>query len=138
MGDLTSEDTANSATGTAASSQVVNGEKGLAPLSPPRLDAHAMNSLGIVPLPPRHFYERVCRSLGPITQAEPAAARARARLGGRARKLNQAKQIAAPHASYDGGQAGIATICSTPGISLATHYRVRNDPRSRSEDCPLP
>ena len=49
---------------------------------------------------------------------------ARGRLGGRPKKLADAKQIAAAHALYDGGQTDIVTICETLGISRATLYRV--------------
>ena len=57
------------------------------------------------------------------THAGLAAARARGRLGGRPKKLADAKQIAAAQALYDGGQTDIATICRTMGISRATLYR---------------
>ncbi len=56
------------------------------------------------------------------THAGLAAARARGRFGGRPKKLADAKQLAAAHALYDGGQTDIATICATLGISRATLY----------------
>jgi DNA invertase Pin-like site-specific DNA recombinase len=57
------------------------------------------------------------------TQAGLAAARARGRLGGRPKKLTDAKQLELARALYDGGQTNIATICATLGISRATLYR---------------
>ena len=57
------------------------------------------------------------------THAGLAAARARGRLGGRPKKLADAKQIAAARALYESGQTDIDTICSTLDISRATLYR---------------
>ena len=57
------------------------------------------------------------------TQAGLAAARARGRLGGRPRKLADAKQLELARTLYAGGQTDIATICATLGISRATLYR---------------
>jgi DNA invertase Pin-like site-specific DNA recombinase len=57
------------------------------------------------------------------TQAGLAAARARGRLGGRPRKLADAKQMELARTLYAGGQTDIATICQTLGISRATLYR---------------
>jgi hypothetical protein len=49
--------------------------------------------------------------------------RAWGRLGGRPRKHADARQLELAWALYDGGQADIATICATLGISRATLYR---------------
>jgi DNA invertase Pin-like site-specific DNA recombinase len=57
------------------------------------------------------------------THAGLAAARARGRLGGRPRKLADAKQLELARALYQDGQMDIATICQTLGISRATLYR---------------
>jgi DNA invertase Pin-like site-specific DNA recombinase len=57
------------------------------------------------------------------TQAGLAAARARGRLGGRPKKLADAKQVELARTLHDGGQADIDTICATLGISRATLYR---------------
>jgi DNA invertase Pin-like site-specific DNA recombinase len=57
------------------------------------------------------------------TQAGLAAARARGRLGGRPKKLADAKQLELARTLYTGGQTDIATICATLGISRATLYR---------------
>jgi DNA invertase Pin-like site-specific DNA recombinase len=57
------------------------------------------------------------------TQAGLAAARARGRLGGRPKKLRDAKQLELARTLYAGGQTDIATICQTLGISRATLYR---------------
>jgi DNA invertase Pin-like site-specific DNA recombinase len=57
------------------------------------------------------------------THAGLAAARARGRLGGRPKKLTNAKQLALARSLYEGGQTDIATICATLGISRATLYR---------------
>ena len=57
------------------------------------------------------------------THAGLAAARARGRLGGRPRKLADAKQLELARTLNDGGQTDIATICQTLGISRATLYR---------------
>ncbi|MCD6033951.1 MAG: transposon DNA-invertase [Thermomicrobiales bacterium] len=57
------------------------------------------------------------------TQAGLAAARARGHLGGRPRKLADAKQLELARTLYAGGQTDIATICRTLGISRATLYR---------------
>jgi hypothetical protein len=47
------------------------------------------------------------------TQVGLAAARVRGRLGGRPKKLADAKQVAAARAFYEGGQTDIATIYAT-------------------------
>jgi len=65
------------------------------------------------------------------TQAGLAAARARGRLGGRPRKLADAKQLELARTLYDGGQTDIATICQTLGISRATRYRSIERPEGR-------
>lgn len=57
------------------------------------------------------------------TQAGLAAARARGRLGGRPKKLTDAKQLELARTLYESGQTDIATICRTLGISRATLYR---------------
>jgi DNA invertase Pin-like site-specific DNA recombinase len=57
------------------------------------------------------------------THAGLAAARARGRVGGRPRKLAEAKQVALARALYDAGQTDVATICKTLGVSRATLYR---------------
>ena len=57
------------------------------------------------------------------TQAGLAAARARGRLGGRPKKLTDAKQLALARTLYDSGQSDVGTICRTLGISRATLYR---------------
>ncbi len=57
------------------------------------------------------------------TQAGLAAARARGCLGGRLRKLTDARQLELAPTLYQGGQTDIATICRTLGISRATLYR---------------
>lgn len=57
------------------------------------------------------------------THAGLAAARARGRLGGRPKKLAEAKQLELARTLYAGGQTDIATICATLGISRATLYR---------------
>src|SRR3954470_11667140 len=62
------------------------------------------------------------------TQAGLAAARARGRLGGRPRKLTDAKHLELARTLYDGGQTDIATICRTLGISRATLYRALKAP----------
>ena len=56
------------------------------------------------------------------THAGLRAARARGRLGGRPKKLADAKTIALAQRHYEGG-TDIATICRTLGISRATLYR---------------
>jgi len=61
------------------------------------------------------------------TQAGLAAARARGRLGGRPRKLADAKQLELARTLYAGGKTDIATICQTLGISRATLYRALKD-----------
>ena len=69
------------------------------------------------------------------TNAGLAAARARGRTGGRPKALADAKQLALAQALYDGGQADVATICRTLGISRATLYRyVRPPPLERRTD----
>jgi DNA invertase Pin-like site-specific DNA recombinase len=62
------------------------------------------------------------------THAGLAAARARGRMGGRPRKLADAKQLELARTLYAGGQTDIATICQTLGISRATLYRALKDP----------
>ena len=57
------------------------------------------------------------------TNAGLAAARARGRTGGRPKALSDPKKQALAQALYDGGQADVATICKTLGISRATFYR---------------
>jgi DNA invertase Pin-like site-specific DNA recombinase len=57
------------------------------------------------------------------THAGLAAARARGRLGGRPKKLTDAKQLDLARTLYAGGQTDITTICQTLGISRATLYR---------------
>ncbi len=61
------------------------------------------------------------------THAGLAAARARGRTGGRPRALADPKQLALARALYDGGQADVATICATLGISRATLSRALKD-----------
>ena len=61
------------------------------------------------------------------THAGLAAARARGRTGGRPKKLADPKQLALARALYDGGQADVATICTTLGVSRATLYRALKD-----------
>jgi DNA invertase Pin-like site-specific DNA recombinase len=61
------------------------------------------------------------------THAGLAAARARGRTGGRPKKLADPKQLALARALYDGGQADVATICRTLGVSRATLYRYLKD-----------
>jgi DNA invertase Pin-like site-specific DNA recombinase len=66
------------------------------------------------------------------TQAGLAAARARGRLGGRPRKLTDARQLGLARTLYQGGQTDIATICRTLGISRATLYRaLKEQPAKR-------
>ncbi len=62
------------------------------------------------------------------THAGLAAARARGRTGGRPKVLADAKKVAMAQALYDGGQADVATICKTLGISRATFYRYVRPP----------
>lgn len=57
------------------------------------------------------------------TQAGLAAARSRGRVGGRPKKLANAKQLELARTLYAGGQTDIETICQTLGISRATLYR---------------
>jgi DNA invertase Pin-like site-specific DNA recombinase len=57
------------------------------------------------------------------THAGLAAARARGRLGGRPKKLTDAKQLDLARTLYQSGQTDIDTICQTLGISRATLYR---------------
>ncbi len=67
------------------------------------------------------------------THAGLAAARARGRTGGRPKKLADPKRLALARALYDGGQADVATICQTLGVSRATLYRALNEhPRAAS------
>ena len=61
------------------------------------------------------------------THAGLAAARARGRKGGRPKALADPKQLALARALYDGGQADVATICRTLGVSRATFYRALKD-----------
>jgi DNA invertase Pin-like site-specific DNA recombinase len=61
------------------------------------------------------------------THAGLAAARARGRVGGRPKKLADAKQRAMAQRLYADGTTDIATICQTLGISRATLYRVLKD-----------
>jgi DNA invertase Pin-like site-specific DNA recombinase len=66
------------------------------------------------------------------TQAGLAAARARGRLGGRPRKLTDAKQLELARTLYQGRQTDIATICRTLGISRATLNRaLKEQPAKR-------
>src|SRR5215213_1618165 len=59
-----------------------------------------------------------------------AAARARGRLGGRPRKLADAKQLELARTLYADGEADIETICATLGISRTTLYRaLKRSPR---------
>ncbi len=62
------------------------------------------------------------------THAGLAAARARGRTGGRPKNLADPKKAALAQALYEGGQADIATICKTLGISRATFYRYVRPP----------
>src|SRR5215217_1884849 len=57
------------------------------------------------------------------THAGLTAARARGRLGGRPKKLADAKQLELARTLYAGGETDIDTICATLGISRATLYR---------------
>jgi DNA invertase Pin-like site-specific DNA recombinase len=57
------------------------------------------------------------------THAGLAAARARGRLGGRPKKLTNAKQVELARTLYNGGHVDIDTICATLGVSRATLYR---------------
>ncbi len=61
------------------------------------------------------------------THAGLAAARARGRTGGRPKALADPKKLALARTLYDGGQADVATICATLGISRATLYRALKD-----------
>jgi DNA invertase Pin-like site-specific DNA recombinase len=65
------------------------------------------------------------------THAGLAAARARGRLGGRPKKLGDAKQLELARTLYKDGKTDITTICATLGISRATLYRALRDARSR-------
>src|SRR5215211_6561823 len=65
------------------------------------------------------------------THAGLAAARARGRIGGRPKKLDDPKQVALAQSLYDGGQTDVATICRTLGISRATLYRYIERPEGR-------
>jgi len=67
------------------------------------------------------------------TQAGLAAARARGRVGGRPKALADPKRVALAQALYDGGQADVATICRTLGISRATLYRYLERPAGRQK-----
>jgi DNA invertase Pin-like site-specific DNA recombinase len=66
------------------------------------------------------------------TQAGLAAARARGRLGGRPKKLADAKQLELARTLYEGGQTDVATICRTLGISRATLYRALKEAPTQS------
>lgn len=57
------------------------------------------------------------------TQAGLAAARARGRVGGRPKKLTDAKQLELARTLYQSDQTDVETICRTLGISRATLYR---------------
>ena len=72
------------------------------------------------------------------THAGLAAARARGRLGGRPKKLGDPKKLALALALYDGGQADIATICQTLGVSRATLYRALKERPGAEPDRPDP
>jgi DNA invertase Pin-like site-specific DNA recombinase len=61
------------------------------------------------------------------TNAGLAAARARGRTGGRPKKLADPKRLALARALHEGGQADVATICATLGVSRATLYRALNE-----------
>ncbi len=61
------------------------------------------------------------------TNAGLAAARARGRTGGRPKALADPKKLALARALYDAGQADVATICATLGVSRATLYRALKD-----------
>jgi DNA invertase Pin-like site-specific DNA recombinase len=54
---------------------------------------------------------------------EKCAERARGRLGGRPRKLVDAKHLELARTLYAGGKINISTNCATLGISRATLYR---------------
>lgn len=56
------------------------------------------------------------------TQAELAAARARGRMGGQPKLLDERK-VAMAQALYDSEEHTIADICRTLGVSRATLYR---------------
>ena len=66
------------------------------------------------------------------TQAGLAAARARGRLGGRPKKLADAKQLDLARTLYAGGQTDVETICRTLGISRATLYRALKQTTERN------
>ncbi len=57
------------------------------------------------------------------TQAGLAAARERGRMGGRPNKQGDSKRLALTRTLYNSGQADVATICRTLGVSRATPYR---------------
>lgn len=61
------------------------------------------------------------------TNAGLAAARARGRKGGRPKKLADPKKLSLALGLYHTGQADVATICATLGISRATLYRYLKD-----------
>jgi DNA invertase Pin-like site-specific DNA recombinase len=67
------------------------------------------------------------------TQAGLAAARARGRIGGRPKKLADARTLALAQTLYADEQTDIATICRTLGISRATLYRYVT-PHRREKD----
>lgn len=62
------------------------------------------------------------------TNAGLASARARGRLGGRPKAMDQ-KKIEMARSLYDTGKTSIADICKTLGISKATLYRSLATPR---------
>ena len=69
------------------------------------------------------------------THAGLRAARARGRLGGRPKKLADAKTLALAQRLYDEGGTDIATLCQALGVSRATLYRyIRIDARTNSPD----
>jgi DNA invertase Pin-like site-specific DNA recombinase len=81
-------------------------------------------------LPVSHFERDLIRE---CTNAGPAAARARGRLGGRPKKLADPKKLALAQQLYAAGQTDIATICQTLGLSRATLYRAITAPPDQSE-----
>ena len=61
------------------------------------------------------------------TNAGLAAARAQGRKGGRPKKHADPKKLARTQRLYADGQADVATICKTLGISRATPYLAIKD-----------
>jgi DNA invertase Pin-like site-specific DNA recombinase len=53
-------------------------------------------------------------------------------LGGRPKKLADAKQLELARTLYEGGQTDVATICRTLGISRATLYRALKEAPTQS------